>query len=113
MPTIERIIHSDSLENISKLTFLFRGLRNKDSLVNGNWWTEDSFYALSISGPDSDLAMLVLPKTLLYEYLADGRAQDQTYREGNTNESEIKFLDTFLYSQSSSLRNKNNYLLVA
>lgn len=112
MLSTEKQIHNESLRDISELTFLFRGLRNNDSHAHGNWWTEDSFYALSISGPDGDLTMLIVPNKLLHEYLDDGRAQNRTYRERNTNESEIEFSGNLpLEPQSSLVTRKKGFLL--
>src|SRR3990167_4551553 len=78
-------------ECFSDSVFLFRGVRNSITDENGAWWTEDAFYACSISGPDGDLFMMIVPNSLLQEYRMQGKAINQTYRERNENESEIEF----------------------
>lgn len=77
-------------EHNSDIIYLFRGLRNDSSQLEGSWWTQDAFYALEVSG-EEELVMMVVSKRVLDSWFKDGKAVNQTYRERNNNESEIEF----------------------
>lgn len=94
-PELTNKAKPESKESLSDSTILFRGSRNSAANEDGTWWTEDAFYACSISGPTGDVFMMVVPKSLLAEYRTQGKAVDQTYRDHNTNESEIEFPNGF------------------
>lgn len=74
----------DIIERYAKndLVVLFRGARNDDSQANGNWWSEDAYYALGCSN-DNNLFVTVLPRELMHQLQQDNELWNESDHEGN------------------------------